>query len=120
MRKRILCALCCTVMLTGLVGCNNSEQQQKHNETSLTQEETKPVNDLSYGISKNTKVPTATSSEEEMKAFYEEVVNNMFSVKNYHVEQETIINTHQIKSDSSLTLPIPKGRGFLLPVARCG
>ena len=119
MKKRIICALCCALMIAGLTGCGNenpvpSQQSQQSEKISskieepTNQEEATTFNkeilegsETEYVISKNTKVPTETSSEEEMKAFYEEVVTNMFNVKNYHVEQRIKIDVSTIFPDSS-------------------
>ena len=90
MKKRVLCALCCALMLTGLVGCNNNETDQSQQNVTTTTGVGSTVNydDIETDIDENTN-ETKESNDEDAATLYKEVVDNMNNAKNYHTEQKT-------------------------------
>ena len=96
MKKRVLCTLCCALMLTGLVGCNNSETDQSQQNVTTTPGvgSTIDYNDIETDIDPNEDDSTNTnetkeSNDEDAATLYKEVVDNMNNAKNYHTEQKT-------------------------------
>ena len=120
MKKRIICALCCALMLAGLVGCNNndseSSQQPQTNETAVTQQsETTATQKIeeeinSEGTTNNDKETsngeekTPTSDTEKADALYSEVVNNMRKAKNYHSEQKLDMKISTVTPDGNMDI----------------
>ena len=84
MKKRVLCTLCCALMLTGLVGCNNSETDQSQQNTTTTHRirSTINYNDIETDIDLNDDadaIPNKkrTTEEKNLASEYKEIVENV-------------------------------------------
>ena len=108
MKKRILCTLCCALMLTGLVGCNNSEpdQPQQNATTTPRVRSTIDYNDIETDIDLNDDadaIPNKkrTTEEKNLASEYKEIVENMNKAKNYHSEITYYVKTYKDSNNTT-------------------
>ena len=121
MKKKIICALCCALMVTGLVGCNNndseSSQQTQQNETTVAQQvetttsqENIEEETIANSSTDNTEETsgkedkTKESNDEEAATLYKEVVDNMNNAKNYHTEQKIDMDISTVSPDGNMNI----------------